>query len=363
MKKIFTLLLPALILASCVNNQKDSETAGSPEENVSSPIIDSLDKNNDFYDNSPPYTSAGHVVTVGGETDTTLEFNLDDFPVREVIVREALPTAEADSFVGAYMYSGVSLYDLLKDVNVRKATGHFKPVIDQYVVIKGKDGSQASVSWGEIYYPEVRYDIIIATSVRQIAPLKTTEKWPEPQLPKLVIGHDLYNSRNISLPESISIHSVSEAPVELEMDSLYTEELYLQISGDNTPVVLSPEAFRKYSAPTIFYGRGSGIHGITKFEGYDMAEFLKYFADYRKPENLRNGKVIFHGADGYRAMFTFSEIVNRNDDAKLLWMERKQEGGRIRLLPTYDFFSDRAVKSVYKIEFSDLEKTYISSPS
>ncbi len=362
MKKIFTLLLLVVVFISCDNDQEDQK-AGTSEEKMTSPIIDSLDKNNDFYDNTPPYRSSGETITVGGETDTTLQFSLDDFPLREVIVREALPTAEGDSFVGAYMYSGVSLYDLLKDVKVHKASDHFKPIIDQYVVITAVDGKKATVSWGEIYYPEVRHDIIIATSVRRIEPSKTREKWPEPQLPKLVIGHDLYDSRNISMPQSISIHSVSQAPVELEMDSLYTSELYLQIANDNTPVVLSPEAFRKYSAPTIFYGRGSGIHGITNFEGYDMAEFLKYFADSRKPENLRNGKVIFHGADGYRAVFTFSEIVNRNDDGKLLWMERQREGGRIRLLPTYDFFSDRAIKSLYKIEFSDLEKIYLSSPS
>jgi hypothetical protein len=93
-----------------------------------------------------------------------------------------------------------------------------------------------------------------------------------------------------------------------------------------------------------------------------LGEFLRQWSEHHNPENLRNGKVILHGADGYRAVFTFSEIVNRNDNGKLLWMLRSQEGGKYRLLPTYDFFSDRAIKSLHKIEMVDLKTVYISQP-
>lgn len=358
MKTFLPLLFIAVIIASC-NRPEGVKKTDEHEE-----LIDSLEQNNDFYDNTPVQRmdADSYSISIKGETDTLINVKLSDFPQREVIVREALHTAQGDSFIGAYTYSGVSLYDILKDVKVQKSTDFFKPIIDQYIIVEGQDGSRATISWGELYYPEVRHDMIIATSVSRIRPTKTNEMWPMPQLPKLVIAHDLLDSRNISKPVSIEIRSWQQEPVELSLDSLYTRELYFAIEDDVMDLQLSPEAFRKYSAPTIFYGRGRGIHGITNFEGYDIAEFLKHFAAHKDPQNLRNGKVIFHGADGYRAVFSFSEIVNRNDDGKLLWMERHEEGGKYRLLPTYDFFSDRAVKSLYKIEMVDVKKVYLSAP-
>ena len=90
--------------------------------------------------------------------------------------------------------------------------------------------------------------------------------------------------------------------------------------------------------------------------------FLMLYALTSCWEKQQKGKIIFHGADGYRAFFTLSEIMNRTDDGKLIWMEKRKTGGQYRSLPTFDFFSDRAVKALYKIEMTDIEKIYLSSP-
>ncbi|MCK7537686.1 MAG: hypothetical protein MZV63_45405 [Marinilabiliales bacterium] len=57
------------------------------------------------------------------------------------------------------------------------------------------------------------------------------------------------------------------------------------------------------------------------------------------------------GVDGYRAAFTLSELVNRNDQEETLVIDRKDEqgSGRFSLFPAADFFSDRAIKSVMEI--------------
>ena len=58
--------------------------------------------------------------------------------------------------------------------------------------------------------------------------------------------------------------------------------------------------------------------------------------------------------DGYRGVFTFSEIMNRNDQAEVLlicYPEAKNKG-KFRLFPACDFFSDRAIKSITGIYFS-----------
>ena len=103
---------------------------------------------------------------------------------------------------------------------------------------------------------------------------------------------------------------------------------------------------------TIFYGRGRGIHSTQPFSGFYLKEILrKYFTVNKK--NLQQGLVTIAGKDGYRAMYSFSEIMNRNDQSDVLLVPCKEEkdGGRFRIFPPGDFFSDRAVKAVSDIFF------------
>ncbi len=69
------------------------------------------------------------------------------------------------------------------------------------------------------------------------------------------------------------------------------------------------------------------------------------------PEVLQKGIAVIAGVDGYRAAFTLSELVNRNDQEEMLVIDRKDEqgSGRFSLFPAADFFSDRAIKSVMEI--------------
>ncbi len=68
-------------------------------------------------------------------------------------------------------------------------------------------------------------------------------------------------------------------------------------------------------------------------------------------ESLQKGLVVIAGIDGYRAAFTLSEIVNRNDQNEILIIDRGNEdgAGRFSLFPGCDFFSDRAIKSIMEI--------------
>jgi hypothetical protein len=84
-----------------------------------------------------------------------------------------------------------------------------------------------------------------------------------------------------------------------------------------------------------------------------MKEILgKYFSPDKK--NLQQGLVTIVGKDGYRAVFSFSEIMNRNDQSEMLLVPCKEvkDGGQFRIFPTGDFFSDRAVKAVSEIRVS-----------
>ena len=64
--------------------------------------------------------------------------------------------------------------------------------------------------------------------------------------------------------------------------------------------------------------------------------------------------IVIAAEDGYRSTFTFSEIMNRNDQSEVLMIydPDDKDGGAFKLFPAADFFSDRAVKSVNSIYIS-----------
>ncbi|MDZ7636282.1 MAG: hypothetical protein U5L72_18330 [Bacteroidales bacterium] len=69
-------------------------------------------------------------------------------------------------------------------------------------------------------------------------------------------------------------------------------------------------------------------------------------------DELRHGMVVIAGVDGYRAAFTLSEIVNRNDQEEVLLIgsDNYESAGRFSLFPAGDFFSDRAIKAIMEID-------------
>jgi hypothetical protein len=105
---------------------------------------------------------------------------------------------------------------------------------------------------------------------------------------------------------------------------------------------------------TLFYGRGKGIHSTSPFKGFMLKDIL---ADYFPvtTENLRTGVLCVAGQDGYRCAISFSELFNRNDQEEFLLVRTApgEDGGRFRIFPACDFFSDRAIRSVSSIRLEN----------
>jgi hypothetical protein len=74
-------------------------------------------------------------------------------------------------------------------------------------------------------------------------------------------------------------------------------------------------------------------------------------------QNLKTAFLIVAAKDGYRGVFSYSEIFNRNDQSELLLIydPKTIDSGAFRLFPAGDFFSDRAIKSVNRIYFEQLD--------
>jgi hypothetical protein len=342
------ILVAAITIVSCKPTQ-------SPVNRVDEPVAsyDSTDRTNDFFDNEPVVDLPGSkIIEVTGEVEQPKSIDLAKLPVKSIIVKETILENGEINFVGAYRYDGVSLYDILNQVKVvKKNAKEFNPIIDQYVVVYNAEGDSVVFSWGEIYYPVQRHQILIANQVVRIVPTKSKDKWPLPVKARIIAGSDLITERNIPEPVRIVIRSMSvnykvDRSIQLWSPAVAIEGVNPQsLSLTELPSILGTKQFEH-----VFYGRGMGIHGITLTEGASMKDLI---ADKLKTDRdlIKTGLFAIAGVDGYRCAVTYSELMNRNDNGQVIIQDRgdKADGGRFSCLITADFFSDRAIKSISEI--------------
>jgi hypothetical protein len=317
--------------------------------------LQSTGQTNDFYDDAPTVKLKGNTkILVTGEIEKDMTIDLLRLPKHSITVKETFLTDGRVGFTGAYRYDGYSVYDILDRVVLKKKNeAEFPPIIDLYVEITNDNGETVVFSWGEIYYPVNMHRLMIATSVARIVPSKAKDLWPLPTETKIIAGNDLVTSRNISNPVKITVKSLdSKYPINKGMNPMFSETMRICVNGKQRAILSAlPEGMDSETYHTVFYGRGMGIHGTTPFTGAMIHELL--IDHYTlSPEVLQKGLVVIAGLDGYRAAFTLSEIVNRNDQQELLIIDRDNyEGaGRFSLFPAGDFFSDRAIKAVMEVD-------------
>lgn len=343
------LLVLTIALFSCQNQQSNMAVMPLPQ----SISVDSVDRTNNFYDNEETFPLKMSSLEITGEVQNPGMVDLSKYPIHTLIVKETLPGDPDNKFVGAYRYDGYSLFDILNEVVLAKKNQEaFPPIIDLYVVIENEAGEKCVISWGEIYYPNHLHEIIIAKSVMRIVPSKTHELWPLPENSKVVVGTDLLTSRNIEKPVKITVKSaVCDLEINKGMQPLFAPKV--DVVMDNAvklTLASQPGNIPSITYETTFYGRGRGIHSTTPFTGFMVKNLLNDLVK-TNASSIQKSYLIVGAADGYRAVFTWSEIFNRNDQAELLMIydPENRDGGAFRLFPAGDFFSDRAIKSVSSV--------------
>jgi len=345
------LFLLTIVVLSCQNQQVNKEI----HTQFQNANVDTSDLTNNFYDNEETYPLKLTHLEIEGEIKNPGMVDFSKLPVRSLIVKETLPAESGNKFVGAYRYDGYSLFDILNErILAKKNQDAFPPIIDLYVIIENESGEKCVISWGEIFYPNHLNEIIIAKSVMRIVPSKTHELWPLPENCKVVVGTDLLTSRNIEKPVKITVKSaVCDLEITKGMQPLFTPKVDVFVKKElKWSITEPPKNIQLINYETTFYGRGRGIHSTTPFTGFMVKTLLKELVMLNK-ESIQNTYLIIGSIDGYRVVYTYSEIFNRNDQAELLMVydPQNQDGGAFRLFPADDFFSDRAIKAASIISF------------
>lgn len=297
-------------------------------------------------------------LTVEGEVKEPGKVNLDNYYKREVMVKEALYDSETGiNFIGAYRYRGYSLFDLLHPYHHDKKNKEvFHPAIDLYVIIENADGETVVFSWSEIFHTNIPHQILIATEMAPIVPYKKEVDYPVGKNWKMVCANDLFANRMLDNPTKITVRTFDEKEYDIQkgMKPMYSPEINVVLE-DGAGFTISPFAdstlYRTYYSS--FYGMGMGNHPAKYFRGPELAAIFTGKIEFFKAENIRHGLVCFVGLDGYRSVFSFSELFNRTDQvsAILAIPEDAQDGGFYRIFHPAEFYADRSVKSLKEIYF------------
>jgi hypothetical protein len=317
------------------------------------PAQDAGQRTSSFFDDSAARTFAPGSILLEGEVENPGPVDLTRLPLHGCPVKEVALENGKPKFRGAYFYRGYSLYDILSTTSVKKDAGNtFAPFVDLYVEVGNAKGEVVAVSWGEIFYAKDHLRIQISKSVQGINPSKLAGiQWPLPDGPSLVCAGDLFNFRFLENPTRITVRSVRGTFAAQKPPVIYAPEIQLTAGATRAPVRELGSALEQRKYSLVGYGHGTGFKGLSDLRGYLLKDILAAHLKLDS-DDLRRGVAVISAKDGYRCAFSVSEIMNRNDNQDFLLLDRKEsrEDGRYSLLAAADFFVDRNVRAVERID-------------
>ncbi len=305
-----------------------------------------------FFDESEVKEFILKNIIVEGEVESPGMVDFSTLPIRNLPVKELTFLNGKDKFIGSYYYSGYSLFDILNSKKVKKTNqADFKPFVDLYVIVENGKGEKAVFSWGEIYYGKDNFQFLISKSVNAVNPSKLKMKWPFPTEPRLICNRDAYNVRFISNPTKITIKSFAGEFAKEKPADIFSPEIKIIFGTKTESIEDVKSTIEKRKFKNIGYGHGMGYKGVKDVEGYLLKDVLNAALEFPYID-IRNCIVCVSAKDGYRATYSLSEIINRSDNEDFLLSDRSEskEDGRYSLFASPDFFVDRNVRAVEKID-------------
>ncbi|MCP4578708.1 MAG: hypothetical protein GY846_20725, partial [Deltaproteobacteria bacterium] len=274
------------------------------------------------------------------------------------------------SFRGVFFYRGVPLKSLLEMACIEKEETAFGKRVDLAIRIKGENGREVALSWGEVFYRNPGH-ILVATSAQPIMPKKTCTKCHTPEeyqprlaelerkilFPKLVISSDTYGDRCLDGITSIEVLDLRPRMSSEKRDKLYAKELSITGDGIESRTFSDLSAYPRTRMTVKHLGAGRGYHGMEKVEG----TFFKALLDKMDVKPDLSQVFLVSAPDGYRSLFSYGEIFLDPAGDRMILADKLDDksidpGGRFMLVPPDDLMSDRDVKAVQKIEVISLRR-------
>jgi hypothetical protein len=309
-----------------------------------------------LFDNSGSRDLAPKSIVIAGEVQNPGVVELSSLPIRSIAVKEMGIENGKSVFKGAFFVNGYSLYDILNATDFKKVPeSAFSSPVDLYLIVENGEGEKVAFSWGEIFYRN-SFDILIAKTVQPIIPAKMKVSYTLPDAPRLICAGDLLNVRYLDNPTKITVKSWRGPMPKDKPKDIYSRELNVTSRLGNFKIADIPPSVEKRTYSDVGYGHGMGFKGDEKVTGYLLKNLLT--AGFKPtPEMLKGWIAVASAKDGYRAVYSLSEIMNRSDNRDFLLIDKQSApgSGRYVIYPSGDFFADRDVRSVEKLELTPAE--------
>jgi precorrin-2 methylase len=309
-------------------------------------------------------------LSIIGNVRQPLNLSIEDLGRYQTVRVQLNEVMKDGSFKGIFYYKGVPLRTLLDTAYIEKEQSPFSKMIDLAVLVRGRDGKEVALSWGEIYFRNSS-DIIVATSASPIMPHRNCascheKDFYEPYMnqfsreigfPKLVMAGDEYADRSIE--DIVSIEVIDPRP-KMPTDNskeLFSKEFTITGAVKKGITITDISSYPRVEAMVKNVGEGKGYHGISDYSGASLKTILDKAGI--EPDL---SKVFFVSApDGYRSLFSYGEVYLKKDEGGIIIADRNkgesiEKEGKFFLIPTEDLMSDRDVKSVERIEVFTLKK-------
>lgn len=350
MKNIFTTFL-ALLFLFTLTCCKSTSTYNIDATSGATKKVQ-LVNNSEFHNSNYIKLQSGK-LTIKGEINDQGNADLSKFNKIEVYVKEAITENGKPMFIGAYRYKGYSLFDILNSKKLAKKNSEiFRPATDVYIIIENDKGESVVFSWSEVFHTNNPNQIIIATEAAPIEPHRKQVSYPMNSKWKIVASNDLLSYRNLENPTTITIASFNRKNYTIvrHMEPLFSSSLDVVVNDNKIFEINEPANKNITKQYTTFYGMGMGYHKNDQFEGYLLSDILIDHINLKDEELIAHGLLCFASADGYRSMFSFSELFNRVDQSGcILALTPDNEGGKYRNFMPTDFYADRSVKALKEI--------------
>jgi hypothetical protein len=272
---------------------------------------------NSLFDDYEMKTFAPAGVTVQGEVENPGPVDLSSLPLRSTAIKELGLENGKQVFKGSFFISGYALCDVLNGKTPKKVpVNTFGPLVDMYVIVENDKGEKAVFSWGEIYHRD-SFELLITRTEQPVYPARAKTTWPLPDGPRLVCGNDLLNTRFLSNPTRITLKSYAAGAPAAKPKDLYAPQIGLATQAGFTIIGDIDSSVERRNCTGVLFGHGMGFKEVLSLKGYVLRDLIASKGRWL-PENSRNAFVVISAKDGYRSVFSGSEVMNRNDQQDLL---------------------------------------------
>jgi hypothetical protein len=292
---------------------------------------------------------------------------------------------------------GYALKDILDRVQVKKEDDGFNEALDTYITVKGRGGEQSLLSYSEAYLANDGGPLLVerarllfphhhqplgndnsnptilhnaeergGLNLQTCSACHTGNPAPVLSVPQgwlLVTSSDDSSRRYIEDVVEINVHQVG-IPVKdtraTAKNAVIDVPMLVGPDGKQTP--LTAQQYRrlpKSAWQDTTFGLGKGFHGRHTWQGTSLDALLRPLL----PPGTDPSKtwVLVTAADGYRSLFSGSEVFAAPEGKSVLLADREDGqalgagSGRYHIVSRSDFFIDRSVRMVKEIRIGRIQ--------